>query len=84
MLAKASLPALNLTAESKTARGSHLKGWYQDTESGIETMMGDADMTLLDQFAKGLELLDDYDHEKLDPKGITTRQVMYTVLTERR
>ncbi|NIJ56144.1 virulence protein RhuM/Fic/DOC family protein [Dyadobacter arcticus] len=43
----------------------------------IETKMGDKDLTLLDQFAKGLELLDDYDHEKLDPKGITTRQAKY-------
>jgi hypothetical protein len=42
------------------------------------------DFTLLDQFAKGLELLDDYDHEKLDPKGITTRQTMYPVLTDNR
>lgn len=50
----------------------------------IETKMGDADLTLLDQFAKGLELLDDYDHEKLDPKGITTRQAKYPELSDYR
>ena len=50
----------------------------------IETKMGDADLTLLDQFAKGLELLDDYDHEKLDIKGITTRQAKYPDLSDYR
>jgi len=50
----------------------------------IETKMGDADLTLLDQFAKGLELLDDYDHEKLDSKGITTRHAKYPELSNYR
>jgi len=50
----------------------------------IETKMGHADLTLLDQFAKGLELLDDYDHEKLDSKGITTRQAEFPDLTDYR
>ena len=50
----------------------------------IESKMGDPDLTLLDQFAKGLELLDDYDHEKLDLKGITTRQATYPDLSDYR
>jgi len=50
----------------------------------IETKMGHADLTLLDHFAKGLELLDDYDHEKLDSKGITTRQAEFPDLTDYR
>ena len=39
-------------------------------------------MTLLDQFSKGLELLDDYDHERLDPKGVTTRAAKYLDLSD--
>ncbi|MBE9465536.1 RhuM family protein [Dyadobacter subterraneus] len=50
----------------------------------IETKMGHADLTLLDHFAKGLELLDDYDHEKLDSKGITTRQAKFPDLSDYR
>jgi prophage maintenance system killer protein len=50
----------------------------------IETKMGHADLTLLDHFAKGLELLDDYDHEKLDSKGITTRQAEFPDLSDYR
>ncbi|MFC6194273.1 virulence RhuM family protein [Dyadobacter subterraneus] len=36
----------------------------------LETRIGDADLILLDQFAKGLELLDDYDHENWIRKGL--------------
>ncbi|WAC12966.1 virulence protein RhuM/Fic/DOC family protein [Dyadobacter pollutisoli] len=50
----------------------------------IEIKTDDADLTLLDQFAKGLELLDDYDHEQLDPKGITTRQAKYPEVSDYR
>jgi hypothetical protein len=59
-----------------------LKDGIRILSRAIETKMGDADLTLLDQFAKGLELLDDYDHEKLDPKGITTRQAKYPELSD--
>jgi len=50
----------------------------------IETKMRHADLTLLDHFAKGLELLDDYDHEKLDSKGITIRQAEFPDLSDYR
>lgn len=33
-------------------------------------------------FAKGLSLLDDYDHEQLDTKGLTTRQAEYPSLED--
>jgi hypothetical protein len=46
-----------------------LKNGIRILSRAIETKMGHADLTLPDQFAKGLELLDDYDHEKLDSKG---------------
>ena len=61
-----------------------LKDGIRILSRAIETKMGDADLTLLDQFAKGLELLDDYDHEKLDIKGITTRQAKYPDLSDYR
>jgi prophage maintenance system killer protein len=36
----------------------------------------------LNHFAKGLELLDDYDHENLDKKGLNKRQAYYPELTD--
>ncbi|MFA5298732.1 MAG: virulence protein RhuM/Fic/DOC family protein [Lutibacter sp.] len=33
-------------------------------------------------FAKGLSLLDDYDHEQLDAKGLTTKEAQYPSLEE--
>jgi hypothetical protein len=36
----------------------------------------------MNQFAKGLELLDDYDHENLDKKGLSKRKATYPKLTE--
>ncbi|UOY06692.1 virulence RhuM family protein [Muricauda sp. SCSIO 64092] len=36
----------------------------------------------LRQFAKGLELLDDYDHESLDKKGLTKKKTTYPSLGE--
>ena len=61
-----------------------LKDGIRILSRAIETKMSDADLTLLDQFAKGLELLDDYDHEKLDSKGITTRHAKYPELSNYR
>ena len=48
----------------------------------IETIAGDPDTAWLDQFARGLELLDDYDHENLDQKGRNTRQAIYLQLCD--
>ncbi|MBE9461878.1 RhuM family protein [Dyadobacter subterraneus] len=61
-----------------------LKDGIRILSRAIVTKIGDADLTLLDQFAKGLELLDDYDHEKLDSKGITTRQAQFPDLSDYR
>lgn len=41
-----------------------------------------SDNTILETFAKGLSLLDDYDHEQLDAKGLTTREVSYPSLED--
>ncbi|MCE7041339.1 virulence protein RhuM/Fic/DOC family protein [Dyadobacter sp. CY312] len=48
----------------------------------IESKIIDTDFAWLSQFAKGLELLDDYDHEELDRKGISTRQAIYPELSD--
>lgn len=36
----------------------------------------------LETFAKGLTLLDDYDHERLDAKGLTQKQAVYPTLAD--
>lgn len=41
-----------------------------------------ADNEWLAVFAKGLSLLDDYDHEQLDAKGLTTKEAQYPSLEE--
>ena len=38
--------------------------------------------SFLEAFAKGLTLLDDYDHERLDTKGLTKKQAIYPTLTD--
>lgn len=40
------------------------------------------DSEMLQIFAKGLELLDDYDHEQLDTKGKTIQKSVYTEVQE--
>ncbi|TYB78112.1 death-on-curing protein [Bizionia saleffrena] len=41
-----------------------------------------SDNTILETFAKGLSLLDDYDHEQLDIKGLTTTEANYPSLED--
>ncbi len=41
-----------------------------------------SDNTILETFAKGLSLLDDYDHEQLDAKGLTTIEANYPSLKD--
>ena len=41
-----------------------------------------SDNTILETFAKGLSLLDDYDHEQLDVKGLTTKAANYPSLED--
>lgn len=61
-----------------------LKDGIRILSRAIETKIVDTDLTWLGEFTKGLELLDDYDHEKLDQKGITTRQAKYPELSDYR
>jgi len=48
----------------------------------IEKKSEDQNLVWLNHFAKGLELLDDYDHENLDKKGLTNKQANYPSLMD--
>lgn len=48
----------------------------------IEEKTQDQDLEWLNQFTKGLALLDDYDHERLDSKGLTTTKTTYPTKAE--
>lgn len=57
-----------------------LKNGIQILSRAIEEKS--ADNEWLTVFAKGLSLLDDYDHEQLDAKGLTTREAEYPSLED--
>jgi prophage maintenance system killer protein len=57
-----------------------LKSGIQILSRAIEEKT--ADNQWLSLFAKGLSLLDDYDHEQLDAKGLTTTAANYPTLNE--
>ena len=48
----------------------------------IEQKANEESFSWLSTFAKGLALLDDYDHEALDKKGISKKAASYTSLAE--
>ncbi|WP_118194766.1 RhuM family protein [Albibacterium indicum] len=54
-----------------------LKDGIRILSRAIEGKIGEIELDWLEHFAKGLELLDDYDHEQLDGKGLTTRSANY-------
>ena len=54
-----------------------LKDGIRILSRAIEGKIGDTGLEWLNQFAIGLELLDDYDHEQLDAKGTTKRSAVY-------
>ncbi|QRR01351.1 RhuM family protein [Dyadobacter sandarakinus] len=58
-----------------------LKDGIRILSRAIEYKVDDADTSWLAHFAKGLELLDDYDHEALDQKGISQRAATYPDLS---
>jgi prophage maintenance system killer protein len=59
-----------------------LKDGIRILSRAIEQKAQDQNLDWLNQFAKGLELLDDYDHENLDIKGLSKRKANYPELTE--
>jgi prophage maintenance system killer protein len=61
----------------KEMQVQHLKTGIQILSRAIEKEAQQSDNKWLLQYAKGLELLDDYDHERLDAKGISQQAVAY-------
>jgi hypothetical protein len=59
-----------------------LKDGIRILSRAIEQKVDDQSLDWLHHFAKGLELLDDYDHENLDKKGLTKRKAKYPVLAD--
>ena len=59
-----------------------LKDGIRILSRAIEEKAGDQNLDWLNHFAKGLELLDDYDHENLDNKGLTKRKASYPGLAD--
>src|SRR5690554_335294 len=59
-----------------------LKDGIRILNRAIEQKADDQSLDWLHHFAKGLELLDDYDHESLDKKGLNKRNAKYPVLAD--
>lgn len=59
-----------------------LKDGIRILSRAIEDKVNETDFAWLGQFAKGLELLDDYDHEQLDAKGVSTKDAVYPELAD--
>ncbi|GMN10966.1 RhuM family protein [Croceitalea sp. MTPC9] len=54
-----------------------LRSGIQIVNRAIEEKATEEGFEYLKQFSKGLSLLDDYDHENLDGKGLTKREAIY-------
>lgn len=54
-----------------------LRTGIQIVSRAIEEKANEEGLEYLNQFAKGLKLLDDYDHENLDTKGLTQKEAVY-------
>ena len=63
--------------EQKQQEVLHLKTGIQILGRAIEARNETKNIEVLNIFAKGLELLDDYDHEELDIKGITEQETLF-------
>lgn len=59
-----------------------LKDGIRILSRAIENKAGKEDLQWLSIFAKGLELLDDYDHEQLDSRGLTKQPATYPEIAD--
>ncbi|MEZ4772709.1 MAG: virulence protein RhuM/Fic/DOC family protein [Bacteroidia bacterium] len=66
----------------KQQQVEYLKTGIRILSRAITQQATEEDSQVLQIFAKGLELLDDYDHEQLDAKGKTQRQTAYPEVQE--
>lgn len=70
--------AINETRlEQKNQEVQYLKTGISILSRAIEEKVDEVDNPMLRLFAKGLELLDDYDHEALDSEGRTSADAVY-------
>ncbi|MBL1411486.1 virulence RhuM family protein [Sphingobacterium faecale] len=60
----------------------HLKTGIRILSRAITQQVSVEDSEALKTFANGLQLLDDYDHEQLDPKGKTAKDAQYPSIAE--
>lgn len=68
--------------EQKQQEVQHLKNGIRILGRAIEEKVEETDNPMLKLFAKGLELLDDYDHEALDNKGQSGRDANYPTVDD--
>lgn len=54
-----------------------LKTGLRIVSRALENAANEQEQEVFHQFAKGLELLDDYDHEELDKEGYTLKETVY-------
>ena len=68
--------------EQKNQELKLLKSGIQILGRAIEETAQEEGIQWLNKFAKGLALLDDYDHERLDSKGLSLRTAVYPTKDE--
>ncbi len=68
--------------QEKQLEVEYLKTGIRILNRAIEGELEKKDDAMLSLFAKGLELLDDYDHETLDRKGLSTKDIVYPGIDE--
>jgi hypothetical protein len=66
----------------KQQQVEYLKTGIRILNRAIEQEADENDNSMLKIFAKGLELLDAYDHEELDTKGVTIKDAVYPEFDE--
>jgi len=68
--------------EQKNQEIQHLKDGIRILSRAIEAKSDESEREILQIFAKGLKLLDDYDHEELDRLGNTKTETIYPTYEE--
>lgn len=68
--------------KQKQQEVEYLKTGIRILSRAIESQQDDANIESLRLFAKGLELLDDYDHEELDKAGKTIKETIFPKVTD--
>lgn len=63
--------------QQKQQEVEFLKTGLRIVSRALENIANETEQDVFRQFAKGLTLLDDYDHEALDQKGLTQKETIY-------